>query len=61
VGEVTRIEYDGADSFLRVVVKPSAQLDRVQQLLLIFRLEAKAPPTPATAPASSTAPHAAQP
>lgn len=51
VGEVVRIEYDGADPFLRVVVRPSAQLDRSQQLLLVFRAEAQLPapaPTPAT-------------
>ncbi|MCC7517184.1 MAG: hypothetical protein IT470_07595, partial [Pseudomonadales bacterium] len=65
----TRIEYDGADSFLRVVVKPSAQLDRAQHLLLVFRAEAKVPPSaaPATSePASSpaareSAAHATQP
>lgn len=69
VGEVTRIEYDGADSFLRVVVKPSAKLDRAQHLLLVFRAEAKVPPSaaPATSePASSpaareSAAHATQP
>ncbi|MEZ5435451.1 MAG: rod shape-determining protein MreC [Pseudomonadales bacterium] len=60
VGEVTRIEYDGADSFLRVVVKPSAQLDRAQQLLLIFRSEAKIS-QPALPQPTATAPHAAQP
>ena len=45
VGEVVRIEYEGADSFLRVVVRPSAQLDRSQQLLLVFRSQAKNPET----------------
>lgn len=57
VGEVTRIEYEGADSFLRVVVRPSAQLDRSRQLLLLYRpgamihLPAPAPPAePATPP-----------
>lgn len=59
VGEVTRIEYDGADSFLRVVVKPLAHLDRAQQLLLIFRLEAKVPvltPPPEKPAPTATAP-----
>lgn len=59
VGEVVRIEYEGADSFLRVVVRPSAQLDRSQQLLLVFRTEAQIPPpaviTPATQPADTDA------
>lgn len=56
VGEVVRIEYDGADSFLRVVVKPSAHLDRSQQLLLVFRAEAQLPvPVPAPSPAPSPA------
>lgn len=50
VGEVVRIEYDGADPFLRVVVRPSAQLDRSQQLLLVFRAEAQLP-APAQTPA----------
>jgi len=63
VGEVTRIEYEGADSFLRVVVKPSAQLDRSRQLLLVFRAEAQNPtPTPtipaSTIPATTPAPTA---
>jgi len=48
VGEVVRIEYEGADSFLRVVVRPSAHLDRSQQLLLVFSDEAQLPE--ATAP-----------
>lgn len=51
VGEVIRIEYDGADPFLRVVVRPSAHLDRSQQLLLVFRTEAQLPaPAPPTIP-----------
>ncbi len=61
VGEVTRIEYDDAASFLRVVVKPSAQLDRAQQLLLVYRPEAKVPLPAATAPVQSAEPHAATP
>ncbi len=43
VGEVIRIEYDGADSFLRVVVHPLAHLDRSRQFLLLYRPEAKLP------------------
>jgi rod shape-determining protein MreC len=43
VGEVIRIDYDGADPFLRVVIKPSAQLDRSNQLLLVFRSQAQLP------------------
>lgn len=43
VGEVTRIEYEGADSFLRVVLKPTAQLNRSTHFLLLFRPEAKLP------------------
>lgn len=54
VGDVVRIEYDGADSFLRVVVRPSAQLDRSQQLLMVFRSEALVVPT--TAPPAPPAP-----
>lgn len=46
VGEVIRTEYDGTDPFLRVVVRPSAQLDRSQQLLVVFRPEAKILPAP---------------
>lgn len=56
VGEVKRIEYEGADSFLRVVIKPSAQLDRSRQLLLVFRSEAQNPPTTTPAPAMAPAP-----
>jgi rod shape-determining protein MreC len=58
VGEVVRIEYEGADSFLRVVVRPSAHLDRSQQLLLVFRTEAQIPepaaPAPTLPPTEST-------
>ncbi len=64
VGEVVRIEYDGADPFLRVVVRPSAQLDRSQQLLLVFRAEAQLPapaPTPATPAPAETDSDAAEP
>ena len=65
VGEVMRIEYDGADSFLRVVVRPSAQLDRSQQLLLVFRSEAQLPESTtsesATPAPSDTDSNAAQP
>ncbi len=59
VGEVTRIEYDDAASFLRVVVKPLAQLDRLQQLLLVYRPEAKI--TPPAASSTSAEANAAQP
>jgi rod shape-determining protein MreC len=55
VGEVVRIEYEGADSFLRVVVRPSAQLDRSQQLLLVFRPEAQIPPPATIIPATQPA------
>ncbi len=68
VGEVVRIEYEGADSFLRVVVRPSAHLDRSQQLLLVFRAEAQLPetpapetPTPETQAPEPTAPETAAP
>lgn len=62
VGEVIRIEYEGADSFLRVVVRPSAHLDRSQQLLLVFRSEAQiiAPAPPAQQPATPDT-HATEP
>lgn len=62
VGEVVRIEYEGADSFLRVVVRPSAHLDRSQQLLLVFRSEAQilAPNPPAPQPADTDS-HAPKP
>lgn len=62
VGEVVRIEYDGADPFLRVVLRPLAQLDRSQQLLLLFREEAQQKDLPAQ-PATllEPAPDAAQP
>jgi rod shape-determining protein MreC len=64
VGEVVRIEYDGADPFLRVVVRPSAQLDRSQQLLLVFRAEAQLPapaPVPAASPPAEPDSDAAEP
>lgn len=61
VGEVMRIEYDGADPFLRVVVRPSAQLDRSQQLLLVFRAEAQLPTPVSTPPATGNDSDAAQP
>ncbi|HSC75761.1 MAG TPA: rod shape-determining protein MreC [Pseudomonadales bacterium] len=63
VGEVVRIEYEGADSFLRVVVRPSAHLDRSQQLLLVFRAEAQLPEVKMTEPAATeaTTPPAQQP
>jgi rod shape-determining protein MreC len=54
VGEVVRIEYEGADSFLTCGGDdPSAHLDRSQQLLLVFRAEAQIPPA---APAPSATP-----
>jgi rod shape-determining protein MreC len=43
VGNVIRIEYDGADSFLRVVIRPTARLDQSRQFLLLYRQEAKLP------------------
>ena len=51
VGNVIRIEYDGADSFLRVVIRPTARLDQSRQFLLLYRQEAKLP-----VPAASQAP-----
>ena len=50
VGQVIRTEFDGTDPFLRVVVRPSAQLDRSQQLLVVFRPEAQIPLLPAPTP-----------
>ncbi len=56
VGQVVKIQYDGADPFLRVQIRPTAQLDRSSQLLVVFRPEARIPllsPPPAT-PAAGT-------
>lgn len=69
VGEVVRIEYDGADSFLRVVIRPTAHLDRSRQFLLLYRVEAKLPlpsvstetPVPTEASAPTEAPTSTQP
>ena len=63
VGEVIRIEYEGADSFLRVVMRPSAHLDRSQQLLMVFRAEAQLPESaiPETKAPESKAPAQAAP
>ena len=61
VGEVTRIEYEGADSFLRVVLKPTAKLDRSTHFLLLFRQEAKlAQPNTTPAMPAPTAPLSAE-
>lgn len=54
VGEVIRTEYDGTDPFLRVVVRPSARLDRSQQLLVVFRPEAKILSVPVVEPEKPT-------
>jgi rod shape-determining protein MreC len=56
VGEVTRIEYEGADSFLRVVLRPTAHLESSQHFLLLFRPEAKLPATVIRMEESSTVP-----
>ncbi len=60
VGEVTDIKYDdGTDPFMRVVVRPCAQLNRSRQLLLVFRSEAKLntqPPKIITAKTPKTKP-----
>lgn len=53
VGEVIRIEYDGADSFLRVVIRPTAHPDRSRQFLLLYRPEAKLPLPATRAPATA--------
>lgn len=58
VGEVVRIEYDGADSFLRVVIRPTAHLDRSRQFLLLYRPEAKLPITAAPVPPAADTPAA---
>lgn len=40
IGVVTSLDYDSADAFLRVVVRPSAKLDQSKLFLLLFREEA---------------------
>lgn len=57
VGRVTAVEKDMRQSYAKVVATPSAHLDRVREVLLVFSDRDQAPPTdaPTTAPAAGAA------
>jgi rod shape-determining protein MreC len=57
VGRVTAVEKDMRQSYAKVTATPSARLDRVREVLLVFSDRDQAPPTdaPSTAPAAGSA------
>ena len=59
VGRVTAVEKDMRQSYAKVVATPTARVDRVREVLLIFSEQDPAPPTdspsPATLPAAPPA------